>query len=112
MHAAAAEGAQPPNVPLRVYAGYLEARAALKKQAPVNAARVLEWLLSYLAEERGAREDAGFAAKLQLLCEQGVIAPHMRGALFARAMGQGPEQAWALMSIAEHALYRLYLQRR
>ncbi len=112
MRAAAAEGAQPPGVPLRVYGGYLEARAALKANAPSNAASVLQWLIGYLAEERGTPASSPFASKLQKLCDAKVIAPHIRDALFEPALRGGPEQAWALMSIVEHALYRLYLQPR
>jgi len=112
VRAAAAEGAQPPGVPLRVYAGYLEARTAMKKNAPEVAARTLRWLLGYLAEERGAPADSGFTAKLRRLYDDGVISQRIRDALFDRAGGNEPEHAWALMSIVEHALYRLYLQPR
>lgn len=112
MRQAATEGARPQGVPLRVYGGYLEAREALKKNAPVNAAQTLQWLLGYLAEERGAPAGASFTTKLERLCKDDVISPRVRDALFDRAMGDAPEQAWALMSIVEHALYRLYLQPR
>jgi hypothetical protein len=112
MRAAAAEGAQPANVPLRVYGGYLEARAALKKNAPDSAANVLKWLIGYLAEERGVPAEAGLDKKLDKLFRDGVVSERIRDALFDRAMTSGNEQAWALMSIVEHALFRLYLQPR
>src|SRR5688500_16354280 len=86
MRAAAAEGAQPQGVPLRVYGGYLEARAALKKNAPDSAAKILQWLLGHLAEERGAPAASSFTTKLERLCDADVISPRIRQALFARAM--------------------------
>ena len=109
--AADAAGARPLGVPLRVYGGYVEARAALRANAYSAASRVLEWLLSHLAEERGAPAGLGFSAKLKRLCDDGVISTRIEAALFERALAQGagPEQAWALMSIAEHAFSRLYL---
>jgi len=110
MRATAAQGAHPPGVPLRVYGGYVEARVALKRNAPANAAQVLRWLLSYLAEERGIPAESSFPSKLEALCEHGVISARIRDELFERAMGDPPEHAWALMSVVEHALSRLYLQ--
>lgn len=100
------------NVPLRVYGGYLEARAALRANAPAAAIRVLQWLLSHMAEERGAPKDRSFPAKLKKLSEDRVISPRVQETLFDRALSdeKGPEQAWALMSIAEHAFQRLYLK--
>jgi hypothetical protein len=111
LRAAAAAGAQPPGVPLRIYAGYVEARAALRANANGSACRVLEWLLGHVAEERGAPVELGFAAKLERLCRDGVISSRMQSALFERAVAQddSPEHAWALMSVAEHAFARLYL---
>src|SRR5664279_4126714 len=40
---AAQAGAHPAGVPLRIYGGYLEARAALRGNAPAVATRVLQW---------------------------------------------------------------------
>ena len=107
------EGTHPRGVPLRVYGGYLEARAALKADAPAAAVRVLQWLLGHLAEERGVAPALSFAAKLDWLCAHEVISPRLAGLLpRALATDASSEQAWALMSIAEHALYRLYLAPR
>jgi hypothetical protein len=110
---AAAAGAHPRGVPLRVYGGYLEARAALRANAPAAAIRVLQWLLDHLAEERGIAADRSFAAKLDELCAREVISPRVRNALFPSALAAdaGPERAWALMSIVEHAFHRLYLSK-
>jgi hypothetical protein len=100
------------RVPLRVYGGYLEARAALRANAPAAAIRVLRWLLSHIAEERGAPADRPFKAKLKKLTDDDVISERVEAALFDQALSTevGPEQAWALMSIAEHAFQRLYLR--
>lgn len=110
LRAAAREGAQPPGVPLRIYGGYIEARVALKQNASANAANVLQWLLEHLAEQRGVPAESSFATKLQHLCDEGAIAPRVREALFDLAMSTGPHRAWALMSISEHALSRVYMQ--
>ncbi len=109
---AAAAGARPEGVPLRVYGGYLEARAALRAEAPAVATRVLQWLLSYLAEERGVPAEREFPAKLRRLREDDVISERMQLSLFSSALSvdEGPEKAWALMSLVEHAFYRLYLK--
>jgi hypothetical protein len=112
MHTAAADGAHPPGVPPAVYAGYLEAREALKQDSPAKAARILQRLLALLADERGAPTGSDFAAQLQQLCDAGVVSPRIRDSLSTRASGPAPEGAWALMSIVEHALYRLYLRPR
>ena len=114
LRAANAAGAQPPGVPLRIYGGYLEARAALKANAHGPAIRVLEWLLGHLAEERGARRELDLAAKLKRLRDEGAISSRIEETLFASALSSSgnPEQAWALMSIAEHAFGRLYLAPR
>lgn len=111
MRTAAAAGAQPKGVPLRIYGGYLEGRAALRANVPSAAIRVLQWLLGHIAEERGARADLSFPAKLDALCDDGVISPRVREALVERALSpdNGPQTAWALMSLVEHALARLYL---
>jgi hypothetical protein len=111
MREAAAAGARPPGVPLRVYGGYLEARTALRANAPSFANRTLEWLLGHLAEERGARAEQSLAEKIQRLREQGVILPRLRQSLVDRALSTNdtPEKAWALLSIVEHAFHRLYL---
>lgn len=109
---AAAKGARPAGVPIRVYGGYLEARSAIRANAPALASETLEWLIGYLAEERGVRRDQNLAAKLAVLKERGVISPRVRPALLERALSdEGDEmgRAWALMSIAEHAFARLYL---
>jgi hypothetical protein len=110
---AAAAGAQPPGVPLRVYGGYLEARAALRANASAAATRTLQWLLAHLAEERGAAVTLSFSAKVERLRQGGVISPRIEPSLLASAMADddSPEQAWALMSIVEHAFYRLYLRK-
>jgi hypothetical protein len=109
--AAAAAGARPRGVPTRIYNAYLEARAALRAGATVPANRVLERILGYLAEERGARPDQSLAVKLERLREEGVISPRLWQALYDEAVSVGDttEKAWALLSIAEHAFYRLYL---
>jgi hypothetical protein len=111
MRAAAAAGARPNGVPLRVYGAYLEARAALRAEAPSLAIRALEWLLGYLAEDRGARAELGLAAKIEWLRRQEVLLPRLRQSLFDQALSTNDtrERAWALLSIAEHAFHRLYL---
>lgn len=112
MRAAAAAGAQPRGVPLRIYGGYLEARGALRANVPAAAVRVLQWLISYLAEERGASPDLSLSAKVTTLCDDGVISPGVRAGLVEQALapGQTSETAWALMSLVEHALARMYLR--
>ncbi len=113
MRDAAAPGAPPNGVPLRIYGGYLEARAALRANAPAAATRVLQWLLGHLAEERGVPSAQSLSTKINKLCSDGVISPRVQNALFDRALSSddGPEQAWALMSIVEHVFYRLYLSK-
>lgn len=113
LRAASAAGARPQGVSLRVYGGYVEARSALRANAHAAACRVLEWLLSHVAEERGAPAELGFAAKLERLCDDGVISARMQAALFEQAVAhdESPEQAWALMSMAEHAFARLYVSK-
>jgi len=110
MRVAAVAGARPPGVPPAIYAGYLDAREALKHDAPADAARALRRLLALVAGQRGAPAGAGLDAQLQRLCDDGVISPRVRASLSARASESTPEGAWALMSIVEHALYRLYLR--
>jgi hypothetical protein len=112
LRAAAAEGAHPKNVPLRVYGGYLEARAALRGNAPAAATRVLEWLIGHVAEERGAKPEQTFAAKVKRLQHVGAISPALPDALLdhAFAAGESHERAWALLSITEHVFYRLFLR--
>jgi hypothetical protein len=112
VQAAVASGARPAHVPSRVYTGYLRAREALRANAPQAAADALHGVLSGIAEERGARADETFASKMARLCDDGVIGARLRATL-ERALGDGPrlDRAWALMSIAEHAFYHLYLHR-
>jgi hypothetical protein len=111
MRAAAAAGARPNGVPIRIYGAYLEARAALRADAPSLAIESLEWLLGHLAENRGARAELGLAAKIEWLRQQGILLPRLRQSLFdlALATNDTRERAWALLSIAEHAFHRLYL---
>jgi hypothetical protein len=111
MRQAAAAGAHPRGVPVRVYGGYLEARAALRANASAPANRVLLWLLGHLAEERGARPEESLAAKLERLRREGAISPRLRQSLIDQALApeETLERAWALLSIAEHAFHRLYL---
>jgi hypothetical protein len=111
---AAAAGAHPHGVPTRVYGGYLEARAALRANAAEPAIRTLQWLLGHIAEERGVAPGQSFSTKLQKLCNEKVISPKVEASLFPKALADevSRERAWALMSIAEHALYRLYLKPR
>ncbi len=108
---AAAAGARPKGVPIRVYGAYLEARAALRANAPSLANRTLEWLLGHLAEERGARAEQSLGQKVERLREQGVILPRLRQSLLDQALAPDdtPERAWALLSIVEHVFHRLYL---
>jgi hypothetical protein len=105
---AAEAGARPQGVPLRVYGGYLEARAALRGNAPQAATRVLEWLLGYLAEERGAKPDLAFATKVERLKSDGVITS--AAVLETMETTDQWKRAWGLLSITEHALTRLYLR--
>ena len=102
----------PKGVPIRVYGGYLEARAALRANAPENASHTLRWLLSHIAEERGAPKGQSFPAKVDRLRAEGFISSTLEPMLFERAFSEatGPEEAWALMSIVEHAFYRLYMR--
>lgn len=111
MRIAAAAGARPKGVPIRIYGAYLEARAALRADATALAIRTLEWLLAHLAEDRGARAEDGLTAKVEWLRRQGVILPRVRQSLLDQALSTGDtrERAWALLSIAEHAFHRLYL---
>jgi hypothetical protein len=109
---AAAAGARPSGVPLRVYGGYLEARAALRANANQAATRVLEWLLAHIGEERGGRPEHGLQATLAKLQADGAISRELDDELFAQALGadDGRERAWALLSIVEHIFYRVYLR--
>jgi len=111
LRTAALAGARPRGVPQVVYNAYLDARAALRADAPTEANRLLERLLGYLAEERGARPEQNLAAKLDLLRAAGVLSPRLRQSLFDEAASTDDTvpRAWAMMSIAEHAFYRLYL---
>jgi hypothetical protein len=111
LRAAAAAGARPNGVPIRVYGAYLEARAALRADAPSLAIQTLEWLLGHLAEDRGVRAELGLAAKIDWLRRQGVLLPRLSQSLFDQALSPHDtrERAWALLSIAEHAFHRLYL---
>jgi hypothetical protein len=113
MQAAVATGARPTNVPSRVYGGYLGAREAMRANSPRAAVEALRRVLSSIAEERGSRPDESFPTKMAKLCDDGVIEVRVRTALLERALSGDPEvaQAWALMSIAEHAFYRLYLSK-
>lgn len=111
MAAAQASDARPGNVPLDVYTGYLSARGALLAHSPRAAIKGLQRILSSMAEAQGARPDAGFSEKLDKLRNKGVIGARIRSTLLKEALSDAAEetQAWALMSIAEHAFYRLYL---
>lgn len=111
LRAAAAAGARPNGVPIRIYGAYLEARAALRADAPSLAIQTLEWLLGHLAENQGARAELGLAAKIDWLRRQGVLLPRLRQSLLDQALStdETRERAWALLSIAEHAFHRLYL---
>lgn len=111
MRAAAAAGARPAGVPVRVYGAYLEARGALRANAAPLAIVALEWLLEHLAEERGAARGRPLPATIESLRAAGVIGPRVGPELVLRATSERDEtaRAWALLSIAEHALQRLYL---
>lgn len=111
LRAAAAAGARPNGVPIRIYGAYLEARAALRADAPSLAIRTLEWLLGHLAENQGARAELALAAKIDWLRRKGVLLPRLRQSLLDQALSTDDtrERAWALLSIAEHAFHRLYL---
>jgi hypothetical protein len=101
----------PDGVPIRIYGAYLEARAALRADAPSLAIQTLEWLLGHLAEEQGAPAALGLSAKVEWLRRQGVLLPRLRQSLIDQALSTNDtrERAWALLSIAEHAFHRLYL---
>ena len=111
LRAAAAEGARPSGVPVRVYGGYLEARRALRANVPAPAVRTLQWLLAHLAEERGVAPELDLAAKVDSLCQAGFISARAKSTLVPRALapGERAETAWALMSLVEQALTRMYL---
>ena len=111
---AVSAGAHPRNVPPRIYSGYMDARAALRDNTPTVATQVLQRVLGQIAVECGADADAPFVGKMGTLCDQGVISPRLRTALLDRAFAahEEIEQAWALMSVAEHTFYRLYLTPR
>jgi hypothetical protein len=106
-------GARPIGVPVRVQAAYVEARRALRADAPAVAIRVLQWLLSHLAEARGVNPDLTLSAKVAALYDAGIISRTIRPGLVeqARSATSGPEAAWALMTLTEHALARAYLRR-
>jgi hypothetical protein len=110
---AAEAGARPTGVPVRVHAAYVEARQALRADAPVVAIRVLQWLLSHLAETRGVNPSLTLSAKVAALSEAGVISKTIRPDLLekARSATSGSDEAWALMTVTEHALSRAYLRR-
>src|SRR6185437_5101560 len=99
MRLAAAAGARPSSVPLRIYGAYLEARAALRSNAPSPAIRALEWLFAHLAENRGARAELGLPAQLEWLRRQEVFLPRVRQSLFDQALSSSDtrERAWALL---------------
>lgn len=98
---------------MRVQAAYVEAREALRADAPAVAIRALQWLLSHLAEARGVSPDLSLSAKLAALADAGILARTTRPALIEQALSatSGSEEAWALMTLAEHALARAYLGR-
>jgi hypothetical protein len=106
-------GARPIGVPVRVQAAYVEARQALRADAQAVAIRALRWLLSHLAEARGVNPDLTLSAKVAALSDAGIISRTIRPDLIekARARTTGPEAAWALMTLAEHALARAYMRR-
>lgn len=106
-------GARPPGVPIRVQAAYVEARQALRADAPALAIGVLQWLLSHLAELRGVNPALTLAAKVAALTDAGLVAKTVRRELIEQALANtpSPETAWALMTLAEHALARAYLRR-
>jgi hypothetical protein len=106
-------GARPTGVPVRVHAAYVEARRALRADAPAVAIRVLQWLLAHLAETRGVSPDLTLSAKMAALTSAGIISMPIRPELLApaRSATPGPEAAWAWMTLAEHALTRAYMPR-
>jgi hypothetical protein len=112
VQAVVASGARPTHVPSRVYSGYLNAREALRANAAPAATQALRVVLSCIAEDRGARADETFSDKMARLCADGVIGARLRPTL-DRALSEDPslDRAWALMSIAEHAFYHLYLNK-
>jgi hypothetical protein len=114
LRAASETGARPAGVPVRVQAAYVEARRALRKDAPGVAIAVLQWLLAHMAESRGASPGLPLAAKLASLRDAGVIAKTMRPELIeqARQATSSVEDAWALMTVVEHALARAYMRAR
>ena len=106
---AAAAGAQAGGAPRRLQGAYLEARQAFRANAPAVAVRILQWLLSHLAESRGVRPEATLSTKVSALESEGLVSGQMRPGLIERALSSdpGPETAWALMTLVEHALARL-----
>jgi len=106
-------GARPSGVPIRVQAAYVEARQALRANAPAVANQALQWIFSHLAETRGVNPDLTLAAKVAALSEAGIISRTIRPDLLeqARSATARPEAAWALMTLAEHALTRAYMRR-
>lgn len=106
-------GARPIGVPIRVQAAYVEARQALRANAPAVANQALQWIVSHLAETRGVNPDLTLAAKVAALSEAGIISRTIRPDLIeqARSATSRPEAAWALMTLAEHALTRAYMRR-
>ena len=113
LRVAAETGARPVGVPVRIQAAYVEAREALRADAPAVAIRTLRWLLSHLAETRGVNPTLTLSAKVAALSDSGIISPTIRRDLLeqARSEAQGPEVAWALMTLTEHALGRAYMRR-
>jgi hypothetical protein len=105
-------GARPTGVPVRVQAAYVEARQALRADAPSVAIRVLQWLLSHLAETRGVDPSLTLSAKVAALSSAGVISMRIRPEIVERVRSAtaSPETAWALMTLVEHALARAYLR--
>jgi hypothetical protein len=105
-------GARPAGVPVRVQAAYVEARRALRADAPEVAIRVMRWLLSHLAETRGVNPQWALSAKVAALANAGIISMKVRPELVedARPAAASPEMAWALMTLAEHALARAYMR--
>ena len=110
---AAEAGATPLGVPLRVQGAYLEARSALRANAPAAAVRTLQWLLAHLAEARGVKPDVSLSAKVRALSNADIISSSVRAELVESALSPNPgaETAWALMTLVEHALARLYLRK-
>lgn len=114
LRAAGALGARPPGVPIRIQGAYVEAREALRADAPLLAIETLQWLLSHLAETRGVNPELSLPAKVSALADAGIIAMAVRSELLAPAASADarPETAWGLMTLAEHALARVYLRPR